>query len=86
MSLRRFAVVVIIVLTFAFSIVSTRVALAAEPVNVAEKVGPKEGLTPCLAVAADGSPVYPTTTFPPLKRITVAFRLTPDVSGTGRTS
>ena len=49
--------------------------------GAAPKIGPKEGLTPCLAVAADGSPVWPSTTFPPMKHITVAFRLKPGETG-----
>jgi len=39
-----------------------------------------EGLTPCLAVLCDGSPVYPSDSFPPAKHITVAFRLQKDAT------
>ena len=39
-----------------------------------------EGLTPCLAVLCDGSPVYPSEAFPPAKHITVAFRLPKDAT------
>lgn len=35
-------------------------------------------LIPCLAIAADGSPVWPAAAFPPSKQLTVAFRLKPD--------
>lgn len=46
----------------------------------AEKAGKPEGLTPCLAVMADGSPVYASEAFPPSKRITAAFRLPKDTT------
>ena len=74
----------IVVLTFlmlAVSIATTPAALAAEATKNPPQVGPKEGLTPCLAIAADGSPVWPSTTFPPMKRVTVAFRLKGGESG-----
>jgi hypothetical protein len=76
--LRVFAAVVI----FAALMLAPAIArAAAAPATAAPKAGPKAGLTPCLAVAADGSPVWPSTTFPPMKRITVAFRLKPGESG-----
>ncbi|MEA2733635.1 MAG: hypothetical protein QOE14_86 [Humisphaera sp.] len=40
----------------------------------------QEGLTPCLIVAADGSPVWPSTSLPPMKKLTMAFRLPADVN------
>jgi hypothetical protein len=56
--------------------VTSTCALAQEPQpNVAT-----EGLTPCLAVLCDGSPVYPSESFPPSKQITAAFRLPRDAT------
>jgi hypothetical protein len=63
------------------TLVSTlTIAAASQPAWSAPAAEPDPSLVPCLAVAADGSPVWPATSFPSSKRVTVAFKLPPDAT------
>jgi hypothetical protein len=52
----------------------------------AKKTDKLPPLVPCLAVAADGTPVWASRSIQPSKRLTAAFRLKPDESATKLTS
>ncbi len=50
---------------------------AADPATKPSDATGQGALTPCLAVAADNTPVWPATSLPSSKRLTVMFRLGP---------